>query len=402
MSGRAKSEFAATGRIAGRRDLRPYGGMMQTQISPVLVATTPALGPALPDADTCWHAVTERDRSFNGRFFFAVRTTGVFCLPSCGARLPRRENVTFHATPTAAEAAGYRACKRCKPLEWQAEAGLSAPIAEACKLLDRADVDERPDLAAIARKVGLAPATLTRRFQRELGLAPRDWLAARKHGRFRAALRAGDNVSEALYGAGFGSTSRIYESSDRTLGMTPATYRKGGKGAAIDYAIVDSEYGRVLVAATEKGICAVRLGDDDRALERELHNDFPAAEIARNEPRLAPRTKAVLARLYGRKPTAIGAEDVPLDIAGTAFQWKVWQALTQIPSGRTESYGEIAERIGMPGAARAVGRACASNPVALVVPCHRAVGAGGAITGYRWGVERKRRLLDSERRRAAR
>jgi AraC family transcriptional regulator of adaptative response/methylated-DNA-[protein]-cysteine methyltransferase len=370
-------------------------------LDPTPIRATAALAAALPDTDTCFAALKARDRSFNGRFFFAVKTTGVYCLPSCGARAPRRENVSFYPSCEAAERAGFRTCKRCRPREWQADSGLSGPVARACRLLDRADADERPNLVEIARKVGLSPGTLTRRFQRELGLAPRDWLAARKHGRFRAALRAGDNVADALYGAGFGSTSRVYESSDRTLGMTPATYRKGGLGAEIDYAIVDSDYGRLLVAATEKGICAVCLGEDDRRLERQLAEDFPAAEIRRSDARLGPRAKAVLARLYGRKPTAMGARDVPLDISGTAFQWKVWRALTEIPEGTTLTYGELAARLGQPGAARAVGRACATNPVAIVVPCHRAVGTRGALTGYRWGVDRKRRLLEAEKKRAA-
>jgi AraC family transcriptional regulator of adaptative response/methylated-DNA-[protein]-cysteine methyltransferase len=370
-------------------------------LDPTPNRTTAAPAAALPDTETCFAALNARDRSFNGRFFFAVKTTGVYCLPSCGARTPRRENVSFYPSCEAAERAGFRSCKRCRPREWQADSGLSSPVARACRLLDRADVDERPNLVEIARKVGLSPGTLTRRFQRELGLAPRDWLAARKHGRFRAALRAGDNVSDALYGAGFGSTSRVYESSDRTLGMTPATYRRGGLGAEIDYAIVDSDYGRLLVAATGKGICAVCLGEDDRRLEQQLAEDFPAADIRRSDAKLGPRAKAVLARLYGRKPTAMGAPDVPLDISGTAFQWKVWRALTEIPEGTTLTYSEIATKLGQPGAARAVGRACATNPVAIVVPCHRAVGTRGALTGYRWGVERKRRLLDAEKKRAA-
>ena len=211
-------------------------------------------------------------------------------------------------------------------------------------------------------------------------------------------------MADALYGAGYGSPSRVYETSDKALGMTPATYAKGGAGAHIDYTTVDSDYGRVLVAATHKGIAAVFLGDDDRALEKNLRHDFPAADIARDDDTLAPRVKGVLARLYGRKPSALDAaaisDDLPLDIVGTAFQWKVWKELTRIPPGETRTYGEIAERIGQPGAARAVGRACATNQAAGVIPCHRAVGASGSLTGYRWGVARKERLLADERRRS--
>ena len=232
-------------------------------------------------------------------------------------------------------------------------------------------------------------------------MTPRDWLIARKRERFRKALRNGEKVTEALYGAGYGSPSRVYESSDKALGMTPATYAKGGAGAHIDYTTVESDYGRVLVAATQKGIAAVFLGDSDRTLERDLKQDFPAADIERNDQALAPRVKGVLARLYGRKPTALDAPDVPLDIVGTAFQWKVWKALTEIPAGETRTYGEIAKRIGAPGSARAVGRACATNQAAGVIPCHRAVGATGALTGYRWGVARKERLLAEERRRSS-
>ncbi|HEY4169278.1 MAG TPA: methylated-DNA--[protein]-cysteine S-methyltransferase, partial [Reyranella sp.] len=311
------------------------------------------------------------------------------------------KNVDFHPSPEAAEAAGFRPCKRCRPREWQAELGLSRSVAQACALFDAADADQPPSLAAVARTVGVNANTLSKRFVAELGLTPRDWLIARKRERFRKALRNGEKVTEALYGAGYGSPSRVYESSDKALGMTPATYAKGGAGAHIDYTTVESDYGRVLVAATQKGIAAVFLGDSDRTLERDLKQDFPAAEIERNDGALAPRVKGVLARLYGRKPTALDAPDVPLDIVGTAFQWKVWKALTEIPSGETRTYGEIAQRIGAPGSARAVGRACATNQAAGVIPCHRAVGSNGSLTGYRWGVARKERLLAGERRRSS-
>jgi len=354
-----------------------------------------------PDPDSCWAAVQRRDRAFNGRFWFSVRSTGVYCLPSCAARPPLRKNVAFHASLEAAEAAGFRPCKRCKPRDWEAELGLSKPVARACALFDAADADQPPSLGEVARRVGVTANTLSKRFVAELGLTPRDWLIARKRERFRKALRSGEKVSEALYGAGYGSPSRVYESSDKALGMTPATYAKGGAGAHIDYTTVDSDYGRVLVAATHKGIAAVFLGDSDRSLERDLKDDFPAADLERNDAVLAPRVKGVLERLYGRKPSALDAPDVPLDIVGTAFQWKVWKALTDIPAGQTRTYGEIAQAIGEPKAARAVGRACATNQAAGVIPCHRAVGASGALTGYRWGVARKERLLAEERRRSS-
>ena len=357
--------------------------------------------PLLPDPEACWHAVQRRDRTYNGRFWFSVRSTGVFCLPSCAARPPLRKNVDFHVSPEAAEAAGFRACKRCKPRDWQAELGLSKPVAKACALFDAAEGDTPPSLAEVARRVGVSANTLSKRFVAELGVNPRDWLVAKKRERFRKALRDGEKVADALYGAGYGSPSRVYESSDKVLGMTPATYAKGGAGAHIDYTTVDSDYGRVLVAATHKGIAAVFLGENDSALEKDLKRDFPAADIARDDSGLGPRVKGVLARLYGRKPSALDAPDVPLDIVGTAFQWKVWKALTEIPSGQTQTYGEIARRIGEPTAARAVGRACATNQAAGVIPCHRAVGAGGALNGNRWGVSREERLLEAERRRSS-
>ncbi len=366
-----------------------------------MALASPSLPGMLPDPDSCWAAVQRRDRACNGRFWFSVQSTGVYCLPSCAARPALRKNVAFHASPEAAEAAGFRPCKRCKPRDWQAELGLSRPVARACALFDAADADTPPSLAEVARKVGVTASTLSKRFVVELGLTPRDWLIAKKRERFRKALRNGEKVSEALYGAGYGSPSRVYESSDKALGMTPATYAKGGVGAHIDYTTVESDYGRVLVAATQKGIAAVFLGDSDRTLERDLKHDFPAAEIERNDSVLAPRVKGVLARLYGRKPTALDAPDVPLDIVGTAFQWKVWKALTEIPSGQTRTYGEIARRIGAPSSARAVGRACATNQAAGVIPCHRAVGRNGSLTGYRWGVTRKERLLAEERRRSS-
>ena len=373
---------------------------------PAVALATPILPDlGLPDPDTCWQAVQRRDRAYNGRFWFSVKTTGVFCLPSCAARPPLRANVAFHASPEAAEAAGFRPCKRCKPRDWRADLGLSQPVARACALFDagfdEGDTDSPPSLAEVARKVGLSSGALSKRFLAELGVNPRDWLIARKRERFRRALRDGSSVADAIYGAGYGSPSRVYESSDRALGMTPATYAKGGAGAHIDYTTVDSDYGRVLVAATQKGIAAVFLGDDDRTLEKSLKQDFPAAEIERDDEGLSARVKGVLSRLYGRKPSALDAPDVPLDIVGTAFQWKVWKALTEIPAGETRTYGEIARHIGEPKSARAVGRACATNQAAVVIPCHRAVGASGALTGYRWGVSRKERLLAEERRRSS-
>jgi len=236
--------------------------------SPTAALASGSLPGTFPDPDSCWTAVQRRDRAFNGRFWFSVATTGVYCLPSCAARPPLRRNVAFHASPEAAEAAGFRACKRCKPRDWQAGLGLSSPVAKACALLTRADLDGPPSLAQVARTVGLSATALSKRFLAELGVSPRDWLAARKRERFRKALRAGEKVAEALYGAGYGSSSRVYETSDKALGMTPATYAKGGAGAEIDYTTVVSDYGRVLVAATHNGKVAARRTKRSRAQRR--------------------------------------------------------------------------------------------------------------------------------------
>lgn len=350
---------------------------------------------AVADDEARWRAVRARDRAADGQFVFAVRTTGIFCRPSCSARPARRANVEFFATPQAARDAGYRPCKRCQPEALDANRKL---VERACALLARDE--QTPALAAVAARLHLSPSALTRLFQRELGVSPRDYLSQAKRRRFRAALRNGDNIADATFGAGYGSSSRVYEGERAGLGMTPATYRKGGLGAQIDYAIAPSPLGKLLVAATARGVCAVFIGDSEALLLAELKQDFPAAAIARNDAALQPRLAAVLARLDGRKGTAIAASDLPLDIRATAFQWQVWQALTEIPEGQTRSYGEIAASIGQPQAARAVGRACATNPVSIVVPCHRAVGASGALTGYRWGVKRKRKLLEREKERA--
>lgn len=351
------------------------------------------IAPLAPIADSRrWQAVAARDPAFDGRFVFAVRTTGIFCRPSCSARQPRRENVEFFDGIEQARSAGYRACKKCRPDDGgMCERDL---LRRACAMIDHAE--ETPRLSLIARALKLTPSQLTRLFQAGLGMSPRDYAAQRKLQRLRSSLKRGNGVADATYDAGFGSSSRVYERASASLGMTPATYRKGGEGAVISYAIASSPYGRLLVASTQRGICAVYLGDNDAFLEKELGNDFPAAAIARDDAALKARVASVLQRLDGRKPTQINAKDLPLDLRATTFQWRVWQALTEIPAGQTRSYGEIAARIGKPKAARAVGRACATNPVSIIVPCHRAVGSGGALTGYRWGVARKKKLLAEE------
>lgn len=339
--------------------------------------------------DDLWREVADR-RPATG-FVYAVTTTGVYCRSGCASRLPKRSNVRFFKTGTAAEDAGFRPCKRCRPDRERLVDPRLAAVAEACRLIEAAETP--PALDDLAGRTGYSPFHLQRMFQAMVGVSPKQYGDAVKADRLRRGLKAGTGVADALYAAGYGSPSRVYEKSAALLGMTPASYAGGGKGAAIRFAISDSALGRVLAAATEKGLCMVSLASDDAALEAELRRDFPAAGIARDDGALKPMMDQVLALLDGTPAAAA----LPLDIRATAFQWRVWRALAAIPAGETRSYGDLAAQLGQPGAARAVGRACATNPVSLVIPCHRAVGTGGSLTGYRWGVARKRTLLARER-----
>ncbi|UUX52077.1 bifunctional DNA-binding transcriptional regulator/O6-methylguanine-DNA methyltransferase Ada [Nisaea acidiphila] len=338
-----------------------------------------------------WAAVTGNDASADGHFYYAVITTGVYCRPSCRSRMPKRENVQFYDNAAAAEAAGYRPCRKCLGQD-AAEIRRREAVTRACALLDGAE-ETAPTLDALAAETGLSPYHLQRTFKAVTGVTPRQYWDARRLARLRQNLKSGEAVAPALYGAGYGSSSRLYEKARGQLGMTPATYGKGGKGAVIAFTTAASPLGPLLVAATEAGICFVSLGNEVSALETGLREEFPRAEIVREDETLGELTDRVLASLDGGTPDSA----LPLDIQATAFQRQVWEALMAIPAGETRTYGELAEAIGKPGAARAVGRACGSNRVALVIPCHRAVGANGSLTGYRWGTERKRRLLDAER-----
>jgi len=344
------------------------------------------------DREEAWRAVEQRDVRFDGRFVYAVQSTRIYCRPSCPSRRPSRERVSFYSAPSAAEQAGFRACRRCHPRE----AGLTANAAAVERA--RAHIEEHPDetltLATLAAAAGLSPFHLQRSFKRLLGVSPREYQGTLRVTRLKSRLRAGDTVSRATYEAGFGSSSRVYERSDEQLGMTPAAYRRGGAGMHIDYTIVDSPFGRLLVGATQRGVCAVALGDSDDALVRGLHRDFPSAEIARGDNVHREWVSEVV------KHTGVRGGDahVPLDLLGTRFQQRVWTLLRKIPPGRTRSYSEIAAALGTPRATRAVARACASNRVSIVIPCHRVVRSDGSLGGYRWGVERKERLLESERR----
>lgn len=350
------------------------------------MSAQPAALPLSPAA--AWEAVLARDRARDGAFVYAVRTTGVYCRPSCPSRRPRREHVAFFAAPADAERAGFRACARCGPT---APAGRAAAAVAAAAAFLEAHLDERVTLAALARRVGLSPFHLQRAFRRALGLSPRAFQEARRLARFKAAVRGGASVGEATYAAGFGSARGLYQSARAGLGMTPAAYRRGGRGERVRFATAPTAAGALLVAVTDRGVCAVSLGDDDAALERALRRELPAAEVARDDGGLAAWLSAIARQVEGGPPA-----DVPLDLRGTAFQLRVWRALREIPPGETRSYGALAAAVGDPRAARAVARACASNRLAVVVPCHRVVPAAGGPGGYRWGTPRKRALLEAE------
>jgi AraC family transcriptional regulator of adaptative response/methylated-DNA-[protein]-cysteine methyltransferase len=343
--------------------------------------------------DRLWEAVESRNPQWDGMFVYGVASTRIYCRPTCPSRRPRRSGVRFFAAPSFAEAAGFRACRRCVP---SAAAGSLPPhldrVRRACALLTRRAPSTVP-LGALARAVGSSPHHLQRLFKRTLGVSPRDYADAFRVGALKSQLRAGLRVADATYEAGYGSGSRVYERSSSTLGMTPGAYAAGGKGTSVQYVISDSPLGQLLVAATERGICAIKLGDRARPLEDELRREYPHAAIAPGDDRLREWVAAIVGSVNA------GAPDprLPTDVRATAFQRRVWQELQQIPRGATRSYKDVAARIGRPSAARAVARACASNPVALIVPCHRVVQQDGGLGGYHWGVARKRALLKAER-----
>ncbi len=335
-----------------------------------------------------WQQVMARDARQDGRFVFAVRTTGVYCRPSCPSRRPRRDSVEFFSNPNQAERAGYRACLRCKPTEISSQAQY---VTRARQLLDHAE--GVVTLAELSKRVGLSPFHLQRLFKRATGLSPREYQSARRMQQVKSRLRQGNDVTTALYDAGFGSSSRLYEKAPQQLGMTPGEYRRGGAGATITFAVAPTLLGRLLVASTERGLCAVRFGENATQLERDLRDEFHSATLHRDDPAMHKYVEPLLAAIRGEN-TII---DLPLDVRATAFQMKVWETLRKIPSGETRSYSDVARAIDSPAAVRAVARACASNPVALAVPCHRVVRSDGDLAGYRWGIERKKKLLERER-----
>jgi AraC family transcriptional regulator of adaptative response/methylated-DNA-[protein]-cysteine methyltransferase len=341
--------------------------------------------------DQRWDAVSRRERAADGQFVYAVSTTGVYCRPSCASRRPKRAHVRFFDTAADAERSGYRACLRCRPAQPDATDPWIEKIQRACVYL--ANVDGHPSLAMLARRIGGSPYHLQRNFKRLVGITPREYAEAARVRRAKRALRHGADVTGAMFDAGFASSSRFYERAVPRFGMTPSTYRRGGEGMHIEFTVTDSPLGRLLVAATRKGVCAVAMGNSDAELLRALSREYPAAAIEADRGALRKWTSRILAHLSGRAPRL----DLPLDIRATAFESQVWQALAAIPYGETRSYRDVARAIGRPKAVRAVAGACARNPVALAIPCHRVVPAGGGTGGYRWGARRKEKLLAAER-----
>ena len=346
--------------------------------------------PPSPDPHVAWKAVTARDATQDGRFVFAVSTTGVYCRPSCAARRPNRENVSFFAGAAEAEAAGFRACLRCKPASTEPASAVKA-VQRAVAFLET-HADETVPLATLARASGLSPFHLQRTFKKLVGVTPKRYADAQRADRLKALLKSGADVASAGYEAGYGSSSRAYAHASARLGMTPARYARGGKGLHLRYATVGTPLGRLLVGATDRGVCAVTLGDSDRALEAGLRREYPEAILERDPARLAEWMGTIADSLAGTADLSA----IPLDLRATTFQRRVFEALRRIPRGETRSYAQLAAAIGRPTAVRAVASACAKNPTALVVPCHRIVRTDGALGGYRWGVDRKRTLLKNE------
>ena len=346
--------------------------------------------PTTLDTDPRWQAITKRDAAFDDRFVYSVKTTGVYCRPSCAARLARPENVAFHDDCAAAEASGFRACLRCKPKEQSWRAQQAAMMTDLCRWIETAETE--PSLAQLARRADLSPYHFHRVFKAATGVTPKAYATAHRTKRVRAGLTAGETVTNALYDAGYGSNGRFYENADAILGMTPTRFQQGGADTDIRFALGQCSLGAILVAQSDKGVCAISIGDDADILVREIQDRFPKANLIGGDPDF----EALVARVVGLVETPGTGSDLPLDIRGTAFQQRVWQALRDIPSGMTVSYRDVAERIGDAKAVRAVAGACAANTLAVVIPCHRVVRTDGALSGYRWGVERKRALLLKE------
>jgi len=343
------------------------------------------------DNDACWSAVERRDRAADGTFVYSVRTTGVYCRPSCAARLPRRENVAFHQTCTDAERAGFRPCKRCRPNASTLAEVHAGAVARACRLIEEAE--EAPSLEALARAAGMSRFYFHRVFKAVTGVTPKAYAAGHRGKRVREELSSGESVTEAIYGAGFNSNGRFYAAAPGLLGMTPTQFRSGGRGNVIRFAVGECSLGAILVAATAKGVCAIEFGNDPEMLVRALQDRFPRAQLLGGDKAF----ERLVAKVVGFVEAPGRGLDLPLDIRGTAFQQQVWKAIRDIPAGSTASYRDLAKRIGAPKAVRAVAQACGANAIAVAIPCHRVVRTDGSTSGYRWGVERKRALLDREK-----
>lgn len=341
--------------------------------------------------DPRWAMIVARDRRADGSFYYSVATTGVYCKPSCPSRLARPANIRFHETPADAERAGFRPCRRCKPTQPPLEAQHAATIADVCRVIDESDTV--PTLATLARRARLSPHHFHRVFKAITGVTPKAYAARRRTNRVRRALESGKTrVTDAIYDAGFNSNGRFYETSSALLGMTPTAYKAGGANAEIRFAVGECSLGAVLVAQSTKGVCAILLGDDPAALVRELQDRFPRATLLGGDEAF----ERTIAQVVGFVEQPSRGLDLPLDVRGTAFQQRVWDALRKIPAGATASYTEVARRLGMPTGARAVAQACAANPLAVAIPCHRVVCMDGSMSGYRWGVERKAKLIEKE------
>ena len=357
------------------------------------VSTSASTAPrteALSLDDARWAAFIARDAAFDGEFFIAVETTGIYCRPSCPAKRAKRENVRFFAAAAEADRAGFSPCKRCKPNERSFVQQHSEKVKEACRLIETAEA--QPKLDDLAEAVGLSSYHFHRVFKSVLGVTPKAYAAAHRNKRVREELGRSATVTEAIYGAGFNSNGRFYATSSEALGMTPNQFRTGGPDAEIKFAIGESSLGLVLIAASDKGVCAIFFGDDADGLVRDLKRQFPRARLVGDDRAFAQLTAKVIGFVENPRRDL----DLPLDIRGTAFQRRVWEALRRIPVGSTATYAEIAKAIGAPKSVRAVGRACGSNPISLAIPCHRVVGSNGSLTGYRGGIERKRALLAKE------
>ena len=362
---------------------------MSTMIEMKTVANKEILATATMN-DPRWASVVSRDPAADGQFVYSVKTTGVYCRPSCASRPARPENLQFHATCADAERAGFRACKRCKPGQPSLVEQHAAKVAAICRVIEEAET--APSLRELAERAGLSTYYFHRVFKTATGLTPKAYAAAHRARRVRSELDQSGTVTDAIFGAGYNSGGRFYEKSNEVLGMTPSTYRAGGASTEMRFAVGECSLGSILVAASERGVCAIFLGDDPDALARDLQDRFPRAVLIGGDEAF----EEIVAKVVGFVEAPGLGLDLPLDVRGTAFQQRVWQALGKIPAGSTASYTEMAKRIGSPKSVRAVAQACAANAIAVAIPCHRVVRNDGALSGYRWGVERKRALLEKE------